>query len=82
MPLSELSSSPRSAGLSSVLRKLSRGEVTKIFIAQDIDEKLAATIKIALSEKNIPVEYAESSQMLGRACALSRKTAVAAILKK
>lgn len=82
MPLNELASCQRSAGTASVLRKLARDEVSKVFIADDADEKLKSKIKTAIGEKDIPVEYAENSQMLGRACALSRKTAVAAILKK
>lgn len=82
MPLCELASSSRSAGTASVLRKLARNEVLKVFIAEDADVKLKAKIKAAAEEKNVSVEYAEDSQKLGRACALSRKTAAAAILKK
>ncbi len=82
MPLNELASSPRCAGLNSVLRKIGRDEALKVFLAKDADEKLAAKIRAASQERNIPVENAEDSQQLGRACALTRKTAVAAILKK
>ena len=82
MPLNELASSPRCAGLNSVLRKIGREEAMKVFLAKDADEKLAAKVRAASQERNIPVESAEDSQQLGRACALTRKTAVAAILKK
>ena len=70
VPLNELASSSRCAGLNSVLRKIDRGEALKVFLADDADEKLASKVR------------AEDSQQLGRACALTRKTAVAAILKK
>lgn len=82
MPLCELAASPRCAGLNSVLRHVGRDEAVKIFIAADADEKLLSKVKDALKEKEIPVETAEDSQQLGRACALTRKTAVAAILKE
>ena len=82
MPLNELASSPRCAGLNSVLRKIGREEAMKVFLAKDADEKLAAKVRAASQERNIPVESEEDSQQLGRACALTRKTAVAAILKK
>ena len=73
MPLNELASSPRCAGQNSVLRNIARGEALKVF--------LAVRIRAASNERNIPVETAADSQQLGRACALTRKTAVAAILK-
>ncbi|MDO5114692.1 MAG: ribosomal L7Ae/L30e/S12e/Gadd45 family protein [Synergistaceae bacterium] len=82
MPLNELAESPRTAGLNSVLRKIARGEAAKIFLADDADEKVTGKIKEAAAENNIPIETAESSVQLGRACAVTRKTAVAAVLKK
>lgn len=81
MPLNELAQSTRCAGANSVLRKIARGEAVKIFLAADTDAKLRDKITLAARESNIPVEIAEDSQQLGRACAVPRKTAVAAILK-
>ena len=54
----------------------------KIFLADDADEKLAGEVKKISEATAIPVEAAEDSVKLGRACAVSHKTAVAAILKK
>ena len=82
MPLNELSSSPRTAGFNSVMRSLKRGEVIKIFLADDAAEKLAGEVRRASLETQTPVEIAEDSVKLGRACVVSHKTAVAAILKK
>ena len=81
VPLNELASAPRCAGLNSVLRHISRDEAVKVFIAADADEKLAAAVRNAAKEKNITVEMEGDSTQLGRACALARKTAAAAILK-
>lgn len=82
MPLNELSSSPRTAGFNSVMRSLRRGEVLKVFLADDADEKLSVEVRKASEESGTPVELAEDSVKLGRACVVSHKTAVAAILKK
>ena len=82
MPLCELAASPRCAGLNSVLRHVGRDEDVKIFIGDVADAKILAKVQVAFKEKEIPVERAEDSQQLGRACALTRKTAVAAILKE
>lgn len=82
MPLSELASSLRCAGLNSVLRNIAKGRVLKVFLAQDADEKLSSKVKDASLKQAIPVEMAADSQQLGRACALPRKTAVAAVLKE
>lgn len=82
MPLNELSTSPRTAGFNSVMRSLRRGEVLKVFLADDADEKLSVEVRKASEESGTPVELAEDSVKLGRACVVSHKTAVAAILKK
>ncbi len=64
------------------MRSLKRGEVIKIFLADDADEKIAGEVRKISAETNTPVEVAEDSVKLGRACVVSHKTAVAAILKK
>lgn len=82
MPLNELSSLPRTAGFNSVMRSLKRGDAVKIFLANDADEKLAGEVRKASEEAGTPIELAEDSVKLGRACVMTHKTAVAAILKK
>lgn len=64
------------------MRSLRRGEVLKVFLADDADEKLSVEVRKASEESGTPVELAEDSVKLGRACVVSHKTAVAAILKK
>ena len=82
MPLDELAQSARCAGINSVLRNVAKGGVLKIFLAADADAKLKEKVLLAAEECNIPVETAADSQQLGRACAVPRKTAAVAILKK
>lgn len=80
--LSELSSPKRVAGISAVLRSLKTCNTEKIFLSKEADVKLLAEIIKAADETNVPIEWAEESQQLGRACAIQRKTAAAALLKK
>ena len=82
MPLSELASSRRIAGLNSVLRKLKADEADKVFISKEADRLLVKEIFAEASKRGVPVEWAETSLQLGRACAVNRKTAAAALLKK
>ena len=82
MPLNELASSRRIAGVNSVLRKLKADGVSKIFISKEADISLKAEILTEAAKRGVPVEWAETSLQLGRACAVTRKTAAAALLKK
>ena len=82
MPLNELASSRRVAGINSVLRKLKADEVSKIFLSKEAEGRLVSEILTEASERGILVEWTEQSLQLGRACAVNRKTAAAALLKK
>lgn len=82
MPLNELASTRRIAGVNSVLRKLKADEASKVFISEEADAHLIAEILTEVSKRGVPVEWAETSLQLGRACAVTRKTAAAALLKK
>ena len=82
MSLSELATKNRLAGVSSVLRKLRKRQVIKVFIAEDADAEVKENIMKEASDANVSVEMTENMLQLGRACAITRKTAVAAILKE
>ncbi|MDD4160271.1 MAG: RNA methyltransferase substrate-binding domain-containing protein [Synergistaceae bacterium] len=82
MPLNELASTRRTAGLNSVMRKLRANEISKVFISKETDAHLAAEILEEASKQGVPVEWAETSLQLGRACAVTRRTSAAALLKK
>lgn len=82
MPLNELASPRRIAGINSVLRKLKADEADKVFISKEADRLLVKEIFAEASKRGVPVEWAETSLQLGRACAVNRKTAAAALLKK
>ena len=82
MPLNELASSRRIAGINSVIRKLKADEAIKVFVSAEADVQLIAEILTEAAKREVPVEWAETSLQLGRACAVTRKTAAAALLKK
>lgn len=82
VPLNELASANRIAGMNSVLRKLKTDCLSKIFLSKEADPVLLKEIVSEAQERGVSIEWAEDSLQLGRACAVSRKTAAAAILKK
>ena len=80
MPLNELASSGRVAGINAVLRKLKADEAVKVFLSKEADARLLSEILEEAKKRAVPVEWAETSLQLGRACAVTRKTAAAALL--
>lgn len=82
MPLSELAEAERLVGINSVTRRLKAGLVLKVFLAEDADKRLLKEILELADAGGVPVEWAGDSKQLGRACAVTRKTAAAALLKK
>ena len=81
MPLNELATERRIVGINSVLRKLKAGCVCKVFLSKDADMKLLKSVVAEAEAKQVPIEWAEDSTQLGRACAVARKTAAAALLE-
>lgn len=82
VPLNELASSGRVAGINSVLAGVKAGKAVKIFLSMEADKSLLLEIMHEAELAGVPVEWVEQSLQLGRACAVPRKTAAAAILKK
>jgi len=81
VPLNELATEKRIVGINSVLRKLKAGCVCKVFLSREADAKLLRFIIAEAEMKHVPIEWEEDSTQLGRACAVARKTAAAALLK-
>lgn len=81
MPLSELAVPNRVVGERQVRKALINGNIIKLFIAEDaVRFKVEPLIEIAVESK-IEIEYAQSMQILGRACAISRGASVAGLAK-
>lgn len=82
MPLNELATDSRTAGINSVQAALRAGDALKIFLSKEAEPSLLSNIVREAERLGVPIEWAEGSLQLGRACAVPRKTAAAAILKK
>ncbi len=80
--MSKINSKMLVVGMKQTLSQIKNGNVTAVFIAQDADEILAEKIKAECENSDIEIRYAISMKLLGKACAISRGAACAAILKK
>lgn len=81
MPLNELATDRRIAGINSVQAALRAGNVLKIFLSKEAELSLLSDIVLEAESSGVPIEWVAGSLQLGRACAVPRKTAAAAILK-
>ncbi|HOP87399.1 MAG TPA: ribosomal L7Ae/L30e/S12e/Gadd45 family protein [Acetomicrobium flavidum] len=81
MPLQELIEGDRVVGAKSVLRRILRSEIEKVFIARDADAEVSEPVLREAEIRKIPVEWVDSSKVLGRACVIERPAAVAGLLK-
>lgn len=69
-------------GLKQTLSQIKQQNVTAVFIALDADEEIKNKIKAQCENTQIEIKDAKSMRLLGKACAISRPAACAAILKK
>lgn len=82
MPLEELASSSRVVGIKEVTRKLRAGLMQKVFLSKEANPELLNGVLEAVKEQRVETEWVANSLQLGRACAITRKTAAAGLLKK
>lgn len=80
MPLQELAAGKRVVGARSVYRKLIKSEIIKVFVARDAEKKVIESVLKEAKARGIPVEWADDSKILGRACLIERPAAVAGLL--
>lgn len=80
--MSNINSKMLVVGMKQTLSQIKNGNVAAVFIAQDADENLITKIKAECVNSDIEIRYAISMKLLGKACAISRGAACAAILKK
>ncbi len=80
--MSNINSKMLVVGMKQTLSQIKNGNAAAVFIAQDADESLITKIKTECESSDIEIRYAISMKLLGKACAISRPAACAAILKK
>lgn len=79
--LSELNTQNKIVGIKQLRKALRIGGVQKVFVALNADPKMISPIVEASREAGIPVEEAETMEILGKACGIEVGAAVAAIIQ-
>lgn len=81
MTLDTLKSANRVIGIKQVAKAVKRGNVRRVFIADDADERVIEPIEMLCREHEIPIEQTASMQELGQACGIEVGAAAAAVLE-
>lgn len=66
-------------GTKQTLKAMSNGEVSEVFIAQDVDPHITDKIKAEATKLNIPFTFVESKKKLGEACNIDVNASAVAI---
>ena len=64
-------------GFKQVMRALDENRAKKIFLADDCDEKMKATVAAMCKEKEVPVFFVDSMDELGKRCGIDVKASCA-----
>ena len=71
----------RVVGTKQVLRALNDGKAAKVFLGKDADGFIYHRVQALCEQLKVPVTVVDSMKELGKLCAVSVKTAAAAVLK-
>jgi large subunit ribosomal protein L7A len=81
MALDAMKGSDRVIGLKQVTKAVHKDNVSKVFTAEDADERVIAPIRELCASRGIPVETVKTMMELGKACNIEVGAAAAAVLK-
>lgn len=79
--ISEADKKNLAAGYKQTMKALSKGCVSKVFIARDCEDRLSNEINAAANSCNAQIIYVDTMQQLGELCGIGVKTSCAVILK-
>ncbi len=79
--LSELKNSPRVVGVKQLRKAVGRGEIRRVFLAEDADPALTDPIAALATDQAVPVVRVPSMKELGRACGIAVGASAAGLLK-
>ncbi len=68
------------AGLKQSLKAIRQGRAERVYLAEDADTFVSASVIDACKESGVPLEFVESKSALGKLCHVDVATAVAAEL--
>ena len=80
--LNELKNFPKVVGIKQLRKALNRGEVLRVYLAQDADPALTEPLEALAKEKLIPVDWIPAMKELGQACGIAVGSAAAGLLRK
>ena len=78
--LDELKTTQKVVGVKQLLKALSRGQVKKVFVANDADPMLTDPVIAECNRASVAVILVPTMRQLGAACEISVDAAAAAIL--
>ena len=79
--LNELKNSPKVVGIKQLRKALSRGEVARVFLADDADPNLIEPLEQSARAAGGPVCHVAAMRELGQACSIAVGAAAAGQLK-
>jgi len=77
-----LKTEPKVVGAKQTLKYLEKDMVLALYLAKDAEKRVTDPILELAKQKNIEVMFVDSMKLLGDACSIEVKTAVAGIIKK
>jgi len=77
-----LKTEPKVVGAKQTLKYLEKDMVLVLYLAKDAEKRVTDPIFELAKQKNIEVMFVDSMKLLGDACSIEVKTAVAGIIKR
>ncbi len=78
--LSELKNSPKLVGVKQLRKAVGRGEIRRVFLAEDADPALTEPVERLALEQGIPITRVRSMKELGQACGIAVGASAAGLL--
>ena len=78
--LSELKNSPKLVGVKQLRKAVGRGEIRRVFLAEDADPALTEPVERLALEQGIPITRVHSMKELGQACGIAVGASAAGLL--
>ena len=78
--LDELKSNKKVVGFKEVTRELNEGNVSLVYLAEDVEEDLKEEVKNLCQDNEVEIFYVESMEVLGKACEIDVNAATAALI--
>ena len=78
--LRELKNSPRVVGVKQLRKAIGKGEIRRVFLADDADPAITEPIEALAGERELPVVRVRTMKELGEACGIAVGASAAGLL--